>query len=46
MITHRYLLVKLIDLKTDDLDRVSLPRTIVVTFDVEHPIHGTTYGPK
>ena len=35
-----------IDLKTDNLDRVSIPRKIVATFDVEHPIHGTTYGPK
>ena len=35
-----------IDLKTDNLDRVSTPRNIVATFDVEHPIHGTTYGPK
>ena len=35
-----------IDLKTDNLDRISIPRKIVATFDVEHPIHGTTYGPK
>ena len=35
-----------IDLKTDNLDRVSIPRKIVATFDVEHPIHGTTYGRK
>ena len=35
-----------IDLKTDNLDRVSIPRKIVATFDVKHPIHGTTYGPK
>ena len=33
-----------IDLKIDNLDRVSIPRKIVATFDVEHPIHGTTYG--
>ena len=35
-----------IDLKTDNLDKVSIPGKIVATFDVEHPIHGTTYGPK
>ena len=39
-------LVKVIDLKTDNLDRVSIPRKIVATFDVEHLIHETTYGPK
>ena len=33
-----------IDLKIDNLDRVSIPTKIVATFDVEHPIHGTTYG--
>ena len=33
-----------IDLKIDNLDRVSIPAKIVATFDVEHPIHGTTYG--
>ena len=38
--------VSFVDLKTDNLDRVSIPRKIVATFDVEHPIHGTTYGPK
>ena len=32
------------DLKTDNLDRVSIPTKIVTTFDVEHPILGTTYG--
>ena len=36
----------IIDLKTDNLERVSIPTKIVATFDVEHPIHGTTYGPK
>ena len=29
-----------IDLKTDDLDRVSIPTKIVATFDVEHPMLG------
>ena len=38
--------VPVIDLKTDNLDRVSIPRKIVATFDVEHPIRGTTYDPK
>ena len=33
-----------IDLKIDSLDRVSIPTKIVATFDVEHPIYGTTYG--
>ena len=33
-----------IDLKIDNLDRVSIPTKIVATFDVEHPIHETTYG--
>ena len=32
------------DLKIDNLDRVSIPTKIVATFDVEHPILGTTYG--
>ena len=32
-----------IDLKTDNLDGVSIPRKIVATFDVEHQIHGTTF---
>ena len=41
-----YHLVLIIDLKTDNLDRVFMPRKIVATFDVEHSIHGTTYGPK
>ena len=31
-----------IDLKIDNLDRVSIPTKIVATFDVEHPILGTT----
>ena len=31
------------DLKIDNLDRVSIPTKIVATFDVEHPILGTTY---
>ena len=31
-----------IDLKIDNLDRVSKPTKIVATFDVEHPILGTT----
>ena len=35
--------VRAIDLKIDNLDRVSVPTKIVATFDVEHPIHGTTY---
>ena len=35
-----------IDLKIDNLDRVSIPRKIVATFDVEQPIHWTIYGPK
>ena len=35
-----------IDLKIDNLDRVSISTKIVATFDVEHPVHGTTYGPK
>ena len=38
--------VRNIDLKTDNLDRVSIPTKIVATIDVEHPIHGTIYGPK
>ena len=33
-----------IDVKIDNMDRVSMPTKIVATFDVEHPIHGTTYG--
>ena len=33
-----------INLKIDNLDRVSIPTKIVATFDVEHPIYGTTYG--
>ena len=33
-----------IDLKIDNLDRVSIPTKIVATFDVKHPIHGTTYA--
>ena len=35
-----------IDLKIDIPDRVFILTKIVATFDVEHPIHGTTYGPK
>ena len=35
--------LKIIDLKIDNLDRVSIPTKIVATFDVERPIHGTTY---
>ena len=31
-----------IDLKIDNLNRVSIPTKIVATFDVEHPILGTT----
>ena len=31
-----------IDLKIDNLDRVSTPTKIVATFDAEHPILGTT----
>ena len=33
-----------IDLEIDNLDRVSMPTKIVATFDVKHPIHGTTYS--
>ena len=33
-----------IDLKIDNLDRVSIPTKIVATFDFAHPILGTTYG--
>ena len=36
------LCVQLTDLKIDNLDRVSIPTIIVATFDVEHPILGTT----
>ena len=32
------------DLKINNLDRVSIPTKIVATFDVEHPILGTTNG--
>ena len=39
-----YKWVIIIDLKIDNLDRVSTPTKIVATFDVEHPIHGATYG--
>ena len=35
-----------IDLKIDNRDRVSIPTKIVATFNVEHPIHETTYDPK
>ena len=35
-----------IDLKIDNLDRVCIPTKIVATFDVEHPILGTTCDPK
>ena len=35
-------LVQYTDLKIDNLDRVSIPTKIVATFDVEHPILGTT----
>ena len=31
-------------LKIDNLDRVCVSTKIVATFDVKHPIHGTTYG--
>ena len=34
--------VSIIDLKIDNLDRVSIPTKTVATFDVEHPILGTT----
>ena len=37
---------EVIDLKTDNLDRVSIPRKIVETFAVEQSIYGTTYDPK
>ena len=40
------LTITTIDLEIDNLDRVSVPAKVVATFDVEHPIHGTTYGPK
>ena len=33
-----------IDLKIENLDRVSIPAKSVATFDIRHPIHGTTYG--
>ena len=33
-----------IDLKIDNLDRVSIPTKILATFDFAHPILGTTYG--
>ena len=33
-----------IDLKIDNLGRVSISTKIVATFDAEHLIHGTTYG--
>ena len=35
---------KPIDLKIENLDRVSIPAKSVATFDIRHPIHGTTYG--
>ena len=35
-----------VDLKIDNLDRISIHTKIVATFDVEHPIHGTTYAPN
>ena len=34
----------IIDLKIENLDRVSIPAKSVATFDIRHPIHGTTYG--
>ena len=40
------LTITTIDLEIDNLDRVSVPTKVVATFDVEHPVHGTTYGPK
>ena len=33
-----------IDLKIENLDRVSMPAKSVATFEIRHPIHGTTYG--
>ena len=36
--------LKVIDLKIDNLDRVSIPAKSVATFEIRHPIHGTTYG--
>ena len=39
-----FLLPNYTDLKIDNLDRVSIPTKIVATFDVKHPILGTTYG--
>ena len=33
-----------IDLKIDNLDRVSIPTEIVATFNFAHPILGTTLG--
>ena len=39
-----YIRMTTIDLKIDNLDRVSIPTKIVATFDVEHPIHGTDLG--
>ena len=38
---HRY---RSIDLKIDNLDRVSIPAKSVATFEIRYPIHGTTYG--
>ena len=42
---HIFVYIYAIDLKIDNLDRVSIPTKIVATF-VEHPIHGTTYDSK
>ena len=36
--------IKPIDLKIENLDRVSIPAKSVATFEIRHPIHGTTYG--
>ena len=36
--------VQPIDLKIENLDRVSIPAKSVAAFDIRHPIHGTTYG--
>ena len=39
---HLEVCANTIDLKIDNLDRVSIPTKIMATFDVEHPILGTT----
>ena len=41
---HRNIRPRIIDLKIENLDRVSIPAKSVATFEIRHPIHGTTYG--